>query len=196
MNIEESVEQLESLIEAWQLNEADLNQTDVDAIKIILKENQNLKQKLNWIAFGDDPELALRYLRKIGYVDFDEERKVYINKHNNEPFLLDDEEEKGYYIKDEELNEYTKQLEYQNQELKKQLENNSKINVADHKYEDKVTVLKEQQKEFIRYMEDYINEMKTATVYDSVFTDAEVSEIVSNVLCLVLKEYKEIIGEK
>ena len=53
-----------------------------------------------------------------------------------------------------------------------------------------------QQKEFIKYMEDYINEMKTATVYDSVFTDAEVSEIVSNVLCLVLKEYKEIIGEK
>lgn len=200
MTYEESVEQLESLIEAWQLNEADLNQTDIDAIKIILKENQNLKQKLNWIAFGDDPELALRYLRKIGYVDFDEERKVYINKHNNEPFLLDDEEEKGYYIKDEELNEYTKQLEYQNQELKKQLENNSKINVADHKYasecEDKVTVLKEQQKEFIRHMEDYINEMKTATVYDSVFTDAEVSEIVSNVLCLVLKEYKEIIGEK
>lgn len=93
--------------------------------------------------------------------------------------------------------EFTSLLK-ENQELKKQLENNSKINVADHKYasecEDKVTVLKEQQKEFIRHMEDYINEMKTATVYDSVFTDAEVSEIVSNVLCLVLKEYKEIIG--
>lgn len=52
-----------------------------------------------------------------------------------------------------------------------------------------------QQKEFIKYIEDYINEMKTATVYNSVFTDAEVSEIVSNVLCLVLKEYKEIIGD-
>ena len=38
MTYEESVEQLESLIEAWQLNEADLNQTDVDAIKIILKD--------------------------------------------------------------------------------------------------------------------------------------------------------------
>lgn len=88
----------------------------------LLKENQELKQKLNWIAFGDDPELALRYLRKIGYVDFDEERKVYINKHNNEPFLLDDEEEKAYYIKSEELNEYTEQLEYQNNELNKQLE--------------------------------------------------------------------------
>ncbi len=76
-------------------------------------QNEELKQKLNWIAFGDDPELALRYLRKIGYVDFDEERKVYINRHNNELFLLDDEEEKDFYIPDEELNEYTEQLEYQ-----------------------------------------------------------------------------------
>lgn len=91
-------------------------------VQRLQQENQELKQKLNWIAFGDDQELALRYLRKIGYVDFDEERKVYINKHNNEPFLLDDEEEKAYYIKDEELNEYTEQLEYQNQKLKKQLD--------------------------------------------------------------------------
>lgn len=86
------------------------------------EETEKIKQKLNWIAFGDDPELALRYLRKIGYVDFDEERKVYINKHNNEPFLLEDEQEKGYYIKDEELNEYTEQLEYQVKSLKEQLE--------------------------------------------------------------------------
>lgn len=90
--------------------------------ELLQQENKELKQKLNWIAFGDDPELALRYLRKIGYVDFDEERKVYINKHNNEPFLLEDEQEKGYYIKDEELNEYTEQLEYQVKSLKKQLE--------------------------------------------------------------------------
>ncbi len=81
------------------------------------KENEDLKQKLNWIAFGDDPELALRYLRKIGYVDFDEKRQVYINKHNNEPFLLKDEQEKDYYIKDEELNDYTKQLENQQKEF-------------------------------------------------------------------------------
>lgn len=85
------------------------------------KQNDNLKQKLNWIAFGDDPELALRYLRKIGYVDFDDERKVYINKHNNEPFWLEEEQEKAYYIKDEELNEYTQQLEYENEKLKEEL---------------------------------------------------------------------------
>ena len=45
MNIKQSVEQLEGLIEAWGLNEADLNQTDIDALMMILKENQELKQK-------------------------------------------------------------------------------------------------------------------------------------------------------
>lgn len=33
MNEKEVIEQLESLIEAWQLDEADLNQTDINAIK-------------------------------------------------------------------------------------------------------------------------------------------------------------------
>ena len=104
-------EQLNSLVNSCQ-----------EEIRQLKKQNDSLKQKLNWIAFGDDSELALRYLRKIGYVDFDEERKVYINKHNNEPFLLKDEQEKDYYIKDNELNEYTEQLKYQIKELKKQLE--------------------------------------------------------------------------
>ena len=81
------------------------------------KENDKLKHKLNDIAFGDDSELALRFLRKIDYVDFDEKRKVYINKHNNEPFILKDEQEKDYYLKDEELNEYTQQLEYKVEQL-------------------------------------------------------------------------------
>ena len=47
MMSEESAEQLENLIESWQLNEADLNQTDIDAIKIILEENQELKKQLH-----------------------------------------------------------------------------------------------------------------------------------------------------
>ena len=114
-------EQLNSLVNSCQ-----------EEIRRLKKQNDSLKQKLNWIAFGDDSELALRYLREIGYVDFDEERKVYINKHNNEPFLLKDEQEKDYYIKDNELNEYTEQLEYQIKELKKQLE------VGEEQYNDLV----------------------------------------------------------
>lgn len=80
------------------------------------KENEILKHRLNDMVFGDDYELGARYLRKIGYIDFDKERKVYINKHNNEPFWHEDEKEKDYYIPDEELNEYTKQLEFKLQQ--------------------------------------------------------------------------------
>ena len=73
---------------------------------------------------------------------------------------------------------YLEQLEKEKQELKKQLENNSKINVADHKYasicEDKVIILETQQKKFINYLEDEIK-------------DAE--KIIKSL-------YKEIIGDK
>lgn len=46
MNKEESIQQIETLIEAWQLDEADLNQTDINAMQALLKENQELKKQL------------------------------------------------------------------------------------------------------------------------------------------------------
>lgn len=45
MNIEESIQQIETLIEAWQLDEADLNQTDINAMQALLKENEQLKKQ-------------------------------------------------------------------------------------------------------------------------------------------------------
>ena len=45
MNIEESIQQIETLIEAWQLDEADLNQTDINAMQTLLKENEELKEQ-------------------------------------------------------------------------------------------------------------------------------------------------------
>ena len=45
MNIEESIQQISTLIEAWQLDEADLNQTDINAMKTLLEENQQLNEK-------------------------------------------------------------------------------------------------------------------------------------------------------
>jgi hypothetical protein len=152
-------------------------------IDLLIKENQELKQKLNWIAFGDDAELALRYLRKIGYVDFDEERKVYINKHNNEPFVLDDEEEKAYYIKSEELNEYTEQLEYQNKKLKKQLEQyQEEVCILDMRTDENIKY-KNQQKEFIKYLEDESKE---------IYRDGGLRQ---NIFRQILQKYKEITGE-
>ena len=47
MNIKESIQQNNELIEAWKLNEACLNQNDIDAMKCLLKENQELKLELS-----------------------------------------------------------------------------------------------------------------------------------------------------
>lgn len=46
MTYEESMQQIETLIEAWQLDEADLNQTDINAMQVLLKENTELKKQL------------------------------------------------------------------------------------------------------------------------------------------------------
>ena len=45
MNIEESIQQIETLIEAWQLDEVDLNKTDINAMETLLKENEQLKEE-------------------------------------------------------------------------------------------------------------------------------------------------------
>lgn len=166
------------------------------------EETEKIKQKLNWIAFGDDPELALRYLRKIGYVDFDEERKVYINKHNNEPFLLEDEQEKGYYIKDEELNEYTEQLEYQVKSLKEQLEKKQNplqgvfAQVNDDMLlrncgamQSEIDKYESQQKKFIEYLEAEISGCEA--VSDLLFSHNKEMKVYKE----VLQKYKEIIGD-
>lgn len=165
------------------------------------EETEKIKQKLNWIAFGDDPELALRYLRKIGYVDFDEERKVYINKHNNEPFLLEDEQEKGYYIKDEELNEYTEQLEYQVKSLKEQLEKKQNplqgvfAQVNDDMLlrncgamQSEIDKYESQQKKFIEYLEAEISGCEA--VSDLLFSHNKEMKVYKE----VLQKYKETIG--
>lgn len=91
-------------------------------------------------------------------------------------------------------------LKKENQELKKQLENNLKINVADHKYastcEDKVIILETQQKEFIKYLEDEIKELQkikeTELDYDLL------QDVISQLLVFedVLQKYKETIGDK
>lgn len=62
------------------------------------------------------------------------------------------------------LDEYDLIVDERNQ-LKKQLENSIKVNIADHKYasecEDKVVILEAYQKEFIKYLEDEIHTIET-----------------------------------
>lgn len=97
----------------------ELYNKDADIVNYLINDCKKriiiLQRKLNDVVFSEDNydvELAARYLRKIGYVGFNEDSKTYINLHNDEPFWDEDEREKDYYIKDEELDEYTKQLEY------------------------------------------------------------------------------------
>ena len=46
MNSKECEEQLKSLVEAWDLDEADLNQTDIEAIKHLMLENKMQQDKI------------------------------------------------------------------------------------------------------------------------------------------------------
>lgn len=124
------------------------------------KENKILKHRLNDIIFddaNDDVELGARYLRKIGYIGFDEERKMYLNKHNNEPFWQNDEREKNYYIKDEELDEYTKQLEYklqQKENIIKEAREYIKEHIRiDDEYPDYMEMLLEEYKELLEILD-------------------------------------------
>lgn len=97
----------------------ELYNKDADVVNYVISDMEKkiniLQHRLNDVVFSDandDVELAARYLRKIGYVGFNEDSKTYINLHNGEIFWENDEREKDYYIKDEELDEYTKQLEH------------------------------------------------------------------------------------
>ena len=94
-------------------------------------------------------------------------------------------------------------LQQENQELKKQLEKCSKINIADHKYaskcEDKVITMENQQKEFIEYLEDRIKFWKDK-IFENAITESDWTLVLwrskLGILEKSLSKYKEIIGVK
>lgn len=97
MNIKESIQQINELIEAWELNEACLNQTDIDAIKCLLKQNKELKQKyLNAVADYETTMAEKEQLKK----------QVEENK-DNYNCLLKQKEQFEYIM--------SKQVDYQGQ---------------------------------------------------------------------------------
>lgn len=128
---------------------------------------------------------------------------IDIQKENQE---LKEQNKKEFadYIKfkKEQYDEYLEKINKlikENQELKKQLENNSKINVADHKYastcEDKVIILETQQKEFIKYLEDEIKELQEIKETE---LDCDIlKDVIPELLVCkdVLQKYKSIIGD-
>lgn len=98
-----------------------------EQIENLQNENEELKFWLNDVIFDDNNnvvELPARYLKKLGYIDFDDEKQVYTNKHNNEPFLQKEYKEKVFNLKDDELDDYTKQLEYKFKKVIEYCDNN------------------------------------------------------------------------
>lgn len=81
MNKEESIQQIETLIEAWQLDEADLNQTDINAMQALLEENQKLKKQVE--EYKDNYNCLLKQKEQFEYimskqVDYQGQQKEFI----------------------------------------------------------------------------------------------------------------------
>ena len=77
MNIEESIQQIKTLIEAWKLDEVDLNQTDINAMQVLLKENEELKLQLKGTTHCFDEEEHEKLKKQL------EEYKDKINWYEN-----------------------------------------------------------------------------------------------------------------
>lgn len=84
----------------------------------------------------------------------------------------------------------------ENQELKKQLKNSIKVNMADHKYasecEDKVVTLEAHQKRFVKWLENKIHTIETT--YSQINGNYGLMNEKLEALKEVLREYKKIIG--
>lgn len=147
MNIEESIQQINELIEAWELNEACLNQTDIDAIKCLLKQNKELKQK---------------YLNAVADYETTMFEKEQLNS------LVNSCQEKIRRLK--------KQLEDTNEELELvrcDLHNRTSERYG---YYREIEILENQQKKFIEYLEyqvklqEELNDKLLATGFEEILS--------------------------
>lgn len=174
------------------------------------------------LAFKNRKTLAyLNAIDLLNIIEFlQEDRKQWIEQftktHNesidiqreNQELKEQNKKEFADYIKfkKEQYDEYLEKINKlikENQELKKQLENNSKINVSDHKYastcEDKVIILETQQKEFIKYLEDEKDRLarECSNIYeDSLGHTRLVNADIFDEVNEILQKYKSIIGDK
>lgn len=168
------------------------------------------------LAFKNRKTLAyLNAIDLLNIIEFlQEDRKQWIEQftktHNesidiqreNQELKEQNKKEFADYIKfkKEQYDEYLEKINKlikENQELKKQLENNSKINVSDHKYastcEDKVIILETQQKEFIKYLEKRYKDV--TSVIGSYGSNTDLLYGKKYMLEEILQKYKEIIGD-
>ena len=164
MTTKESVEQLNSLIEHFNNGGNDFNATDIEAIQCLLKENQELNKK---------------YLNAVA----DYENTMF---------------------EKEQLNSLVNSCQEEIRQLKKQLQERPKeyvfIGNAQNKTRDFINQItkdnkefKNQQKEFIEYMNKTIEELECDDVDDEEMKGYLIQRI--DIFKEILSKYREIIGD-
>ena len=182
------------------LDETDLNQIDTNTMQVLLRENQELKEKLDKYENPEDMTLfAMWCTEKVK----DENEKL--KKHLKVPKacnLKTLEDYKSYYedttreqILEDTYIEYCAyvNLAHRYSELKKQIENcycnrtDCSGRIKDSKvYDSLVQKVETQQKEFIKYLESYLKLFDNMYIYEQGSYDT-IEEI--------LQKYKSIIGD-
>ena len=167
MTTKESVEQLNSLIEHFNNGGNDFNATDIEAIQCLLKENQELNKK---------------YLNAVA--DY-----------------------KTTMFEKEQLNSLVNSCQEEIRELKKLLQERPKeyvfIGNAQNKTRDFINQItkdnkefKNQQKEFIEYLEDLIKQNETVVEVSKYGLPKNCSKLLIDFYKEILSKYKEIIGRR
>ena len=172
MHIEESIQQIETLIEAWQLDEADLNQTDINAMQVLLKENQKLNQKyLNVVADYETTMFEKEQLNSLVNSCQEEirELKKQLEELKSTNKVLSEELTKDKILKQDCLTTCCG------------------IPIGD------IPKLINQQKEFIEYMNKTIEELQCYDVDDEEMKGYLIQRI--DTFKEILSKYKEIIGD-
>lgn len=167
---------------------AGLCQAEFDNTMVLIEENQELKEKLLVTQTNEETfRLEMEDITKILGLDEDaifDDVKAYARS------LKDNMFEK------KQLNSLVNSCQEEIRQLKKLNEEKTKIGVANHKYasqcEDKVIIMETQQKEFIKYINDIIEDLETEDVDDEEMKGYLIQRI--NTFKEILQKYKSIIG--
>lgn len=162
MAYEESIEQLKSLIEHFNNGGNDFNATNIEAIKYLLKENENLRAD-----YGNKSQVERDLLR----IENQELKRELKDKPDTEITLEDNKGNVYTMIQTERVDMQSK--------LNKSIQQLLKDNQA----------LKEQQKEFIKYLQEELNIQIQEESIGCEITNKKY------ILEGILNKYKDIIGD-
>ena len=162
MAYEESIEQLKSLIEHFDNGGNDFNATDIEAIKYLLKENENLRAD-----YGNKSQVERDLLR----IENQELKRELKDKPDTEITLEDNKGNVYTMIQTERVDMQSKL----NKSIQQLLKDNQE--------------LKEQQKKFIKYLQEELNIQIQEESIGCEITNKKY------ILEEILNKYKDIIGD-